>query len=236
MRKRLWAGVVGLALCSCGSGLGQVTVQEVSSDNPSLPNMTVDRIQGCFATYGGQLGPGRHQFNPVVEVNQDGVKRGVSTPDMPDTAPDLAACTRIALSDMAIPSAVFQMRKAQSTASTNASTVEQRSLVGNPGVVVVVVVVEVALAEIVLEAGAITILFATTVKVVDDAKDDVLEAAKRWKPKLTKSHCYDAAAGGQYLWEAMCQSLSGVRAALCWKHANSTETEKRNLCNSWFVN
>jgi hypothetical protein len=135
---------------------------------------------------------------------------------------------------MAIPASVFNMRPTPS-ASTNEPTVEQRLYVANPAVVVVVIVV-VEVGEIVLEAGAITILFATTVKVLDKAKDDVLDAAKRWRPKLTKSRCLDAAAGGEYLWKAMCESLSGEKAALCWKHSNSSETEKRNVCHSWFGN
>ncbi len=221
--------VMGLGLAGCGG----VIVREVSPANSRvLPAITVERIQACTAEYGGQLEPGRYNFNPVVKVDTDGVTRGVEIPEIPDTAPDLAACMRIALRDMAIPASVFNMRPTPS-ASTDKLTAEQRSFVGNP-VVVVVVVVEVG--EIILEAGAITILFAATVKVVDKVAEDVLEAAKRWRPRLTKSRCYDAAAGGPYLWEAMCQSLSGVRAALCWQHMNSTETEKRNLCNSWFVN
>jgi hypothetical protein len=104
---------------------------------------------------------------------------------------------RIALGDMAPPAAVFNLRRTQS-ASTNESTVEQRSYIGNP-VVIVVVVVEVG--EIVLEAGAITILFATTVKVVDKAVDDVAEAIKRrripWKDRCTDNYesCIASPAG-----------------------------------------
>ena len=45
-------------------------------------------------------------------------------------------------------------------------------------------IVVVGLYEIVLEAGAYTILFAVTVKVVDKAKDDVVEALKR-RPPIT---------------------------------------------------
>ncbi len=58
------------------------------------------------------------------------------------------------------------------------ASAEQRSLVGSP-VVIVVAGVAIVVSELVLEAGAYTILFAVTVKVVDKAKDDVLDALKR---------------------------------------------------------
>jgi len=232
MHRRLWAGVVGLALLGCG-GAEPTIRQQGASDRPGIPQVTAERLQECVKEHGNQLDGGSWAFSPTIQVNREGYVVDVNAGDMPQSAPDLAACTRIALSDMAIPSTVFQMRQTQSTAWTNETTVEQRSYMGSPAVVVVVVV---GLSEIVLEAGAYTILFAVTVKVVEKAVDDVAEAAKRWRPKLTKGRCYDAAAGGPYLWEAMCQSLTGVRAALCWKHVNSTEAEKRNVCNSWFVN
>ena len=54
---------------------------------------------------------------------------------------------------MAIPSAVFNMRS-RSVASTNEQTPEQRALMGNPALIVIVVV---GLGEIAIEAGAATI-------------------------------------------------------------------------------
>lgn len=141
---------------------------------------------------------------------------------------------RIALGDMPIPASVFNIRPAQS-ATTGEITAEQRSYIGNP-VVVVVVVVEVG--EIILEAGAITILFATTVKVVEKAADDVLDAAKRRRPRSPKDRCLDAAAGGEYLWKAFCRSLPDPQErAMCWSLAEGdSEEEKRNLCHRYFGN
>jgi hypothetical protein len=161
----------GLILPGCGSGVGQVTVQEVSSAHPhALPRMTVDRLRQCFADYGEQLGPGRYHFKPVVTVDPDGLKRGVETPDMPDTAPDLAACTRIVLGDMGIPSSIFNKRLAQSDASANAPTIEQRTQFGSPAVVVVVVVEVVVFKEILISIGTATILLAATVIVAAPPK------------------------------------------------------------------
>jgi hypothetical protein len=161
----------------CGSGLGRVTAQELGPGGPfSVPGTTVDHLKGCVAEYGEQLEPGRYAFNPIVELEQSGIKRRIQTPNMPHSAPDLAACTRIALQGMAIHPSIFNRRSTESVATTNEPSMAQRSYIGSPVLVVVVVV---GLSEIVLEAGAYTILFAVTVKVLDKAKDDVAEVLKR---------------------------------------------------------
>ena len=203
MRRKFGAGVAGLAFCSCGSGLGEVTVQDVSSADPSLPHITVSRLQNCFSIYGGQLQPGRHHFNPVVEVDRDGMRRSVKTPDMPDTAPDLAACTRVALGDMTIPSSMLNMRSTQSVASTSAPTSAQRLYLGNPAVAAVVVV---GLSEIVLEAGAYTILFGVTVKVLEKAVEDG--------------------------WKAVCiaKYAACIAAVGTWKRGNHLGASRCNTC------
>jgi len=233
---RFWRSMVVVVGCGATAGCGGVTVHEVSPASPnSLPAITIARIQGCTAEFGKQLEPGSYNFNPIVEVDRDGYKRGVEMSGVPDTAPDLAACMRIALNDMAIPASVFNMRSTQS-ASTDEPTKEQRTLLGNPAVVVAVVVV-VEVGEIVLEAGAITILFATTVKVVDNAKDDVMDLAKRWRPKPNKNRCLDAAAGGTYMWRAFCDSLANdVDREACWARDLESEQNKRGWCNWKFGN
>ncbi len=227
MKKLL--SLVGLFLCSCG---GVSIRQQPTDDRPAIPPITAQRLQECVKEYGNQLNAGSWAFSPEIRVDQDGRVLDVDAGGVPNTAPDLAACVRVTLGDMAIPSSIFNMRSMQSTSITE-PTIEQRSLVGNPAVVVVVVV---EVGEIVLESGAITILFATTVKVLDKAADDVLEAAKKWRRKPTKGRCLDAAEGGEYLWKALCQDMTGKQAAQCWEHINSNETEKRNMCNAWFLN
>ncbi|HRI70839.1 MAG TPA: hypothetical protein PK156_41685 [Polyangium sp.] len=146
-----------------------------------LPRITAERLQGCVNDFREQLPDGSWAFSPEVLVYPNGRIARVNAGGVPETAPDLAACTRDALGDMAIPSGVFNMRRKQSFASTTTQTSEQRSLMGNPALVVIVVV---GLGEIAIEAGAATILFAVTVKVVDKAVDDVEEALKR-RPPIT---------------------------------------------------
>jgi hypothetical protein len=220
----------------CGSGLGRVTAQELGPGGPfSVPGTTVDHLKGCVSEYGEQLEPGRYAFNPIVELEQSGIKKRIQTPNMPHSAPDLAACTRIALQGMAIHPSIFNRRSTESVATTNEPSMAQRSYIGSPVLVVVVVV---GLSEIVLEAGAYTILFAVTVKVLDKAKDDVLDAAKRRRPRSPKDRCLDAAAGGAYLWKAFCRSIPDPREReRCWSLAEGdSEEEKRNLCNRYFGN
>jgi len=168
---------LGLILPGCGSGLGQVTVQELSSNNSDpIPHITVERLKGCLSQFGEQLEPRHHRFSPIVHVDQQGIKWGVTTDDIPKSADGFAACTRIVLNEMAIPHGILNLRPTGATVAANEATVGQRSYMGNPAVAVIVVI---GLSEIVLEAGAYTILFAVTVKVVDKAKDDVVDALKR---------------------------------------------------------
>lgn len=173
--------MLGLMPPGCGGGLGQVTVRQDSSDDrPAVPETTVERLQECVADYGKQLEPGQYRFTPRVRVDQGGVSRGVSTDDIPSTTPDLAACTRVVLRDMAIPASILNSAPKDAVATTD------RSYMGSPAAAVVVIVV---LGELALEAGAYTILFAITVEVVSEAAKDIAEAVRRRRSK--KDECTD---------------------------------------------
>lgn len=229
-------GSMALSLVPLGCGGIEPTIRQQqlpTSEHPAIPPNTAERLQECVKEHGHQLEGGSWAFSPTIEVDREGYVVDVNAGDMPQSASELAACTRIALGNMAIPSHIFHIRPTQSNPTTSDAIMAQRSYMSSPAVVVVVVV---GLSEIVLEAGAVTILFAVTVKVVDKAVDDVAEAAKRWRPKPNKNRCYDAAVGGQYLWEELCRALSGKKAAQCWEHVPLSETAKRNICNAWFGN
>ena len=173
--------MLGLMPLGCGGGLGEVTVrQDPPGDRPALPPITVERLRQCVADYRNQLEPGRHWFNPRVQVDQDGFHREVSTDDIPRTAPDLVLCTRSVLRDMAIPSSILTLPPPEDAPTTN------RTYMGTPAVIVVVVVVEVT--EIVIEAGLLTVLFGVTVEVAHEAGKDIAEAARR--PRWEKE-CLD---------------------------------------------
>ncbi len=217
----------GLMLLGCGGSTTIRQQQQPTSDHPAIPPITADRLQECVKDYGNQLEGGSWAFSPTLQVNQDGYVVDVKAGEIPNTAPDFAACTRSAIGDMAIPSWIFRMRPTESATSTNEPTRAQRSLMGNPAVVVIVVV-EVVYTEIVIEAGIGTILFATTVQLVDD----VAEAAKKWRPKPTLNRCLDAAAGGTYLWEEFCRSMKAP--GNCWSKTYESEQNKRGWCNEKF--
>jgi hypothetical protein len=91
--------------------------------------------------------------------------------------------------------------------------VGQRLYVGNPAVVVIVVV---GLSEIVLEAGAYTILFAVTVKVVDKAAEDVAELLKRKRDKAWDEclNRYEACVAGP-LYREEGKHIKDSRCGLC---------------------
>jgi hypothetical protein len=181
--------MLGLVPLACGGGLGQVSVRQDPSDHrPAVPDTTLERLRECVADYGGQLEPGRYYLNTHVRVDRDGINQGVSTNDIPKTSHDLTACMRVALREMAIPEAILQAPPSEDAAAT-----VSRAYMGSPAVVVVVAV---GLSEIVLEAGAITILFAVTVEVVNEAGKDIAEARRRRKTK--KDECtehYDRCMG-----------------------------------------
>lgn len=172
----------------CGGGLDQViSRQDPSSERPHVPDSTVERLKACVRENGRQLAKGSHTFHPVVRVDREGYRLEVTTDDIPRTAPDFAACTRVALGDMKVPEELLNHRPVRRAHETNGPTAAQRSMVGSP--VIVVIVVEVALVELILEAGAYTILFATTVEAVDRAAKDVADFAKRRRQK--KDKCTD---------------------------------------------
>lgn len=223
--------MLGLVSSACGETKEAVRQRAPTADHPGIPPMTAEHLQECVKEHGHQLEGGSWAFSPTIQVNREGYIVDVNAGDMPQSASDLAACTRIALGDMPIPSYIFNIRPAQSDPTTNEATTAQRSYMGSPAVVVVVVV---GLSEIVLEAGAVTILFAVTVKVVDKAIDDVAEAAKSWRPKPNKNRCLDAAAGGEYLWEEFCRSMKNP--GNCWSKTYENEQNKRGWCNEKFGN
>lgn len=80
-RMRSMGVVMGLGLAA---GCGGVTVHEVSSTSPNaLPVITVERLQACTDEFGGLLEPGQYNFHPVVEVDTDGINRGVEMVGIP---------------------------------------------------------------------------------------------------------------------------------------------------------
>ncbi len=227
----LGCAALGFVPLGCTSRLGPVrATQNGGIDHPNLADITVEHAKDCVAEYGPQLEPGYHVLNSSVLVDEDGDKVDVTINDIPNTAPDFGACMRNALRDMPISEDRVREAAKYLKVQRKQASAAQRSLVSSP--VVVVVGVTIVVSELFLEAGAITILFAVTVKVVEKAKDDVLDVAKRWRPKPNKNRCLDAAAGGEYMWEEFCRSMTVP--GNCWAKTLESEQNKRGWCNEKF--
>lgn len=176
-----WGCVTMVAVMpGCGSGLGpvQATQNGGTIDHPNLPDVLVEKAKDCVSEYGKQLEPGRHRFDSTVEVDEERVKWDVTIDGVPDTAPDLGACLRIALQDMPIAEEPFRQGVETLKYRRQEALAEQRKLVGHP-VVIVIAGATIVVGEVMLEAGAYTILFAVSVELIDKASKDVAELAKR---------------------------------------------------------
>lgn len=164
----------------CGSRLGPVhATQKGGLDHPNLPDITVERAKECVAEYGAQLDSGHHTFNSKVVVNDDGDKEDVTIDDIPGTAPDFAACMRNVLRDMPIAEQPFRQGLKELKYRREHPSADQRQFMGSP-VIIVIAGVTIVVTELVLEAGATTILFAVTVEVIDKAIRD-MRRRPRWK-------------------------------------------------------
>ncbi len=199
----------GIGPLGCGSRLGPVrAIQNGGIDRANFPDITVEHAKDCVAEYAPQLEPGYHVLNSTVLVNEDGDRTGVTINDIPNTAPDFGACLRKALADMPVSEDLVRKGAAELKSRRDQASAAQRSLVGSPGVVVAGVVIVVS--ELVLEAGAYTIMFAVTVKVVEKVAEDVAEEG----------------------WKAVCiaKYAACIAAVGTWKRGNHLGASRCNTC------
>ena len=218
----LGCGVLFFSPVGCAGSIGPVWASQRTTDGSvSLPESTIERLSDCMAKHGKPLGPSYHTYSPVIELDKADLAQKSIRDDIPITAYDFRACTRDALLAMTIP--------------------EQRDwkagsqYIGSPIVVAGVVIV---FSELVLEAGAYTIMFAVTVKVVDEAAKDLADAVKRrptWKDECTGHYetCMDTALGdrnGNH-WK---QTRCGICARVCITNEGSWPSQVGNgSCEYW---
>ncbi|MDI3282656.1 hypothetical protein [Polyangium sp. 15x6] len=226
LRNLLSFGLLGCATAAlvplgCGATVRQLAQQD---DRPRVPDATAERLRECVEEFGGDLPRGYYTFDFTVKVDEEGRVVDVEAKGVPHA--DLAGCTRIALRGMTVPEDLLRVRKLRLSASpapANGQTAAERGLVGHPGALVVVAV---ALADLVIEAGPILIVMAASLEVSKDAAE---MARKRPKPNLNR--CLDAAAGGGVLWENLCNSITNkLDRQDCWSKTLKSEEEKRGWC------
>lgn len=144
---------------------------------PGIPPMTTQRLQACVDEYGGQLDDQPYRITARVKVNTNHRVTDVFVTGVPERAPDFESCTRVALSDMAIPESLFQLRPDEILGMTDSPAVSTRKEMATPAVVVIGVVY--LLGEFAAQYGGYVILFAVSVELVKEASEDVAEALRR---------------------------------------------------------
>lgn len=205
--------------CS-GNQVGSVTATHKGGGNQSsYPDETVERFRECVAEYGSQLGPGNHVFDANVEMGEDGLTYGVKIENLPASAEDFGGCMRAALQSMPVSEKRFDdamaIRKNQRE-QEKAALAEQKQLLGTP--VLVVVGVTIVVSEVVLESGAITVLFATAVTLIDKVSSDAAEAelARRRRKDRCADYYEDCIASslwrqyGRHEWDSLCSLCATV--------------------------
>jgi hypothetical protein len=126
-----------------------------------LHDNTVEQLQACVEEFGDQVSDDSFRVGATVQVDREGRIHGVPVTDIPDTAPGLAGCTRIALRNMNVPDLPLRSDSSEDAASVPAKPMGNE--VANPAIVVEFVVL---LGEFAAQHGAKTVLYAVTIEVL----------------------------------------------------------------------
>jgi len=232
----LGASVLGFIPLGCSSNIGPVTArQSVQSDRPDVPRATVERLEECVSTYGGQLEPMEHAFRPVVKVTDKGKIVEVVVDDIPGIARDFKICVRQALNDMDVPLPwLLRMRDLQEAMEKEQAAVEQRKYMGMPGAVttgsspLIVAVVGIAFAELALQAAGYTFLFAIGVTLVHELGKNA------WRAECAMHYEACILAGGQYgLGNHWTQSRCGTCQQRCENTHEWPDFIGNGSCKYW---
>lgn len=159
-------------------------LQNSNSRRPFLSDTTVERLQACAEEFAGNLEDGTIRVDATVRVNQDGRIQKVIVEGVPDNAPDLAACTRIALFDMAVPALPLRLDNAPD--EKEMPTPPAGNELANP---ILLGEALVLLAEFMAQHGGRAILYAVAVEVV--AATAVAGAHELRRRRRNKDNCVD---------------------------------------------
>ena len=171
---------------ACGSIEHVPFRQHPTAEHPALPRITAERFHGCVKKYGDQLDGRLFAFYPKVKVDQDGRVIEVYAGNIPETAPDLAACIRITLHQMSVPEWMLKIRPAQNMHPPEGNTEALRKEMANP--VVVAGALLILFAELAIEVEGIEVAFMVSLEVVA-ATAEVLETLRnkqRWEKECER--------------------------------------------------
>ena len=175
MRRLLSLGLLACATAALGCSPRARIDSPATSEDPRVPDATAERLRACVEDYGGYLRGGRYRFDYKVKVDEEGRVVDVESKGVPHA--NLAGCTRSALRDMTVPAWMLRVRPAKPTAQAPG----ERGLVGNPGLLVVV---GIALAELVIEAGPIVIVCAASLEI----SGEIAKVARKKKEPSCREH------------------------------------------------
>lgn len=177
----LVCAMAALALPGCSARIVNPAVQE---DRPRVPDATASRLQECVEEFGGDLRGGYYAHEYTVKVDGAGHVVDVET-DVRD--PNVAGCTRIALRAMTVPEDLFRLAPSSAFARTDGQGTAARGLIGNPALAAAAAAAAAAvLADLVIEAGGVTIIFTIAVVL---AKDDAETIRCREVKERCIIHC-----------------------------------------------
>ena len=230
--KRVVSGLVAISLAACSADPGyepryepQERPLEAQPEPPQVTTRSIEAspklvsaLQLCADKFALRLPKSAEHYAIMYDVKMDGNGTTAKVKDSMFAGTELEACLTSVLEGMEVPDSVM---------STSQVSPNSRSLNGTAWALAG----PVSLLPIILVAFGYTIVIGVTIYVAVE----IVEAAKKWRPKPTKNRCLDAAAGGQFLWYELCRAIAitdPVKAEGCWALAeDGSEEQKRNWCN-----
>lgn len=155
----------------------------------------------------------------VVQMDRQGRIYGVTVTGFPDGAPDLAACTRSALSAVEVPD--LPLRATSTEESANASAKPTGNEMANPAVAYEVAIL---LGEFIAQHGGKAVIYSVTVEVLSAAAiaAATVYLTNRWRKKCTDGYvgCI-ASPVGRARGNNWNESRCGTCRAVCDKNKGS---------------
>ncbi len=200
MHRRLWAGVVGvlgLALCDCGSDPGYTVIdrpsviasepQATKPESPEAPRKTFIALQTCADRYAYRLASDSH-YAVLYDIEATGLGiTAVKVKDSMLTNSDLEACLSKALEHMEIPATALNTQHGVTPLSRSAVGIAQAAAA------------PIALLPIILVAGGVTILVGVTIYVAVEAVKRIPVEDEESDDECTNGYvrCRENPAGGR---------------------------------------
>ncbi len=161
-------------------------MQNQHNSRQRLPDITVEKLQACTEEGANDIEDGFIRARATVQVGEEGQVLNVFVDGIPENAPDLTACTRVALRNMAIPT--LPLRTAETVAKSNTLALNIGNELANPAIAVEVLIV---LGEYAAQHAGKTILYAVTIQVLSALAVDAYAKLSR-RCRKVKEACIDA--------------------------------------------